>query len=103
MKNASKHTTSRRPRAPGRHTDSENYSQVMTMEEKNQERKRIFEMAEVFLESADRAYCCDDYALIETYLFMYRMLWEYAKDSLTPKDYLNFCRTQLSAWENLYM
>lgn len=56
-----------------------------------------------FLESADRAYCSDDYALNETFLFMYRMLWEYARDSLSPRDYLDFCKTQLTAWQELYM
>lgn len=103
MKTTNKQPVSRKNKTTRKRFVSENYCQAMTSEERNQERKRIFEMAEAFLEFADRAYCSDDYALNETFLFMYRMLWEYARDSLSPRDYLDFCKTQLTAWQELYM
>lgn len=103
MKTTNKQPVPQKSKSTRKQFLSENYSKAMTSEERNQERRRIFEMAEAFLESADRAYCSDDYALNETFLFMYRMLWKYARDSLSPRDYLHFCKTQLTAWQELYM
>lgn len=103
MKNIDKPATPRKTRTPEKRVRPRNNDRTAAAEEKSQERKRLLEMAAAFLESADRAYCIDDYALNETYLFLYRMLWEYARDILGPRDYLDFCKTQLTAWEDLYM
>ena len=70
---------------------------------KEQEKKRVFEMAKAFLESADRAYCTNDYMLSITYLLLYRILWEYVKDNLESEQYSLFCKEQIDFWENLYM
>ena len=70
---------------------------------KEQEKERIFEMAKAFLESADRAYCTNDYMLSITYLLLYRILWEYVKDNLESEQYSLFCKEQIDFWENLYM
>ena len=88
---------------PERHNGSRNNNNSISSENRVQERNQVFEMARALLESADRAYCTDDYALNETFLFLYRVLWEYARESLSPKDYTDFRKTQLAAWQDLYM
>ena len=103
MKGTRKPASLRKNRIPERHIESGSRNKTMSLEERILERNQIFEMARAFLESADRAYCTDDYALNETFLFLYRMLWEYARESLSPRDYANFRKIQLTAWRDLYM